>query len=275
MLTEVNFRLAGGAQPLILVPVHINDTGAYEFVLDTGAGTSLLSPELARKLSVESTETKEGQTAGGKVQVSMGSVESLAIGRAKVENVQVAIMDLSDLDKAVGAKIDGDIGYNYLKNFRVTVNYKTHTLRLAQGQHETIGKAVLNEISFSLAAPAKPLVLVHALVNGKGAYQFALDTGNSTTMISTELADSLKLKATPIPAITTGGGHTAAAAIGSLDSLAVGRARIQNLPVVIADVLNMLSQVTGAKLDGIIGYNFLKAFTVTIDYPNQVLHLET
>ena len=27
------------------------------------------------------------------------------------------------------------------------------------------------------------------------------------------------------------------------------------------------------KLDGIIGYNFLKQFSVTIDYPNEVLYL--
>lgn len=274
MVTDVNFRLAGGAQPLILVPVSVNGTGTYDFVLDTGAGASLLSPELARKLSVEITETKEGHTAGGKVKVSIGSVESIAIGTAKVENVQVAIMDLSDLETAVGAKIDGDIGYDYLKHFRVTVNYRTNTLRLAQGRHEAIGQAVLKEISFRLAAPAKPLVLVRAVVNGKGSYEFALDTGNSTTLISPELADSLGIKGTPIPAITTGGGHKANAAAGNLESLAVGRARIENLPVVIADVLSMLSQVTGAKLDGIIGYNFLKAFTVTIDYPNQVLHLE-
>jgi len=63
----------------------------------------LLSPELARKLSVEGAETKEAQTAGGKVSVAVGSVESLAIWAAKVENLQVAMTDLSDLSKAVGA----------------------------------------------------------------------------------------------------------------------------------------------------------------------------
>ena len=42
----------------------------------------------------------------------------------------------------------------------------------------------------------------------------------------------------------------------------------------ISDVLTMLSRVTGAGLDGIIGYNFLKAFRVTINYPDRVLRLE-
>ena len=35
----------------------------------------------------------------------------------------------------------------------------------------------------------------------------------------------------------------------------------------------MLSQVVGTKLDGIVGYNFLRNYKVVIDYPNEVLGL--
>ena len=41
---KVKFRLAGGAQPLILLPVQVNGDGPFKFILDTGAGTSLLRP---------------------------------------------------------------------------------------------------------------------------------------------------------------------------------------------------------------------------------------
>lgn len=71
---KVKFRLAGGAQPLILVPVHMNDHGPFHFILDTGAGTSLLSPELSKQLEVKITGSKEGQSAGGKVSVSLTKV---------------------------------------------------------------------------------------------------------------------------------------------------------------------------------------------------------
>ena len=46
---KAKFRLAGGAQPLILLPVEVNGQGPFEFILDTGAGTSLLSSELAKQ----------------------------------------------------------------------------------------------------------------------------------------------------------------------------------------------------------------------------------
>ncbi len=58
--TKVKFRLSGGAQPLILLPVSVNDHGPFEFILDTGAGTSLLSSELAKQLDVKIVGGKEG-----------------------------------------------------------------------------------------------------------------------------------------------------------------------------------------------------------------------
>ncbi|HEX8772333.1 MAG TPA: retroviral-like aspartic protease family protein [Pyrinomonadaceae bacterium] len=273
MPVEVGFRLAGGAQPLILVPVQVNDEGPYDFILDTGAGTSLLSAELARRLGIEATETKEGRVAGGALTLPVGKVRSLAVGAARVDDVQVAIMDLADVGRAVGAKIDGDVGYNFLKDFRVTINYGQKTLRLRQGLYETVGAAALDEVSFKLASPSKPLVLVQVIINGGELYEFALDTGCSTTMISPTLAESLKLESVPIPPMTTGGGHQVEASVGNLISLAVGKAEIRNLQVVIADSFTMLNEATGASFVGIIGYNFLKEFAVTIDYPNARLSL--
>ena len=63
---KVKFRLAGGGQPLILLPVHVNKRGPFDFILDTGAGTSLLSSELAKQLDMKVIGSKEGQSAGGK-----------------------------------------------------------------------------------------------------------------------------------------------------------------------------------------------------------------
>jgi predicted aspartyl protease len=273
MPVEVDFRLAGGAQPLILVPVRVNDEGPYDFILDTGAGTSLLSSELARALEIESTETKEGYVAGGPIKVPLGNVRSLAIGAARVDDVQVGIMDLADVGRAIGANIDGDVGYNFLKDFRVTIDYGKKTLRLHKGLHETVGATAFKEVAFKLASPSKPLVLVQALIDGRELYEFALDTGCSTTIISPAVAESLKLESVPIPPITTGGGRQVEASVGNLTSLAVGDAVIRNLQVIIADSFTMLNQATGASFVGIIGYNFLKEFAVTIDYPNERLSL--
>ena len=106
------FRLAGGVQPLILLPVRVNDRGPFDFILDTGASRSLLSSELAKQLETKVIGSKEGQSAGGKVSVSLAKVESLAVGETKLQDVDVGVVDLAQIGKTVGAKIYGEIsGY--------------------------------------------------------------------------------------------------------------------------------------------------------------------
>src|ERR1700731_127599 len=127
--STISFRLAGGAQPLILLPVKVNEHGPFEFILDTGAGTSLLSSELADNLKVKVLGSKEGQSAGGRVSVSLAKIDSLAVGGARLSDVDVGIVDLKHIGAAVGAQIDGDLGYNFLRHFRVTIDYSKSQIR--------------------------------------------------------------------------------------------------------------------------------------------------
>jgi len=53
----------------------------------------------------------------------------------------------------------------------------------------------------------------------------------------------------------------------------VGGAKIENMAVVMADFFAVLSEAIGTKLDGIVGYNFLRNYKVIIDYPNERLSL--
>ena len=271
--TKIKFRLTGGAQPLILVPVQVNDRGPFDFILDTGAGTSLLSSELAAQLGVKILGIKEGQTAGGKVSVSLAKVESLAVGEAKLDNVDVAVVDLGHLGKTVGATIEGDIGYNFLKHFRITIDYRGSEIRFEDPNGiDSFGHTAKTEVPIRLANPAKPLILVDAYANGRGPYQFAIDTGTSTTAITPEAARQLGVETSPIGPITTGSARVAASA-GNLKSFQVGGARIDSIPVIVADFFDALSSAVGAKLDGIVGYNFLRNYKVMIDYPGELLSL--
>ena len=271
---KVKFRLAGGAQPLILLPTQVNGAGPFDFILDTGAGTSLLSSELAHQLNIKVLGTKEGQSAGGKVSVSLAKIESLALGHARIEDVEVGIVDLGHIAKAIGTKIDGDVGYNFLKHFRVTIDYQIGEIRFDDPKRlESLEKSAKTEVLLRLASPSKPLVLVDVYANGRGPFQFAIDTGTSTTAIAPEVARQLGIEGSPIGPLTTGGSQVNVTA-GNLKSFQVGGARIDDLVVVVADFFTMLSQAVGAKLDGIVGYNFLRNFRVVIDYPSEKFRLE-
>jgi predicted aspartyl protease len=270
---KVKFRLAGGAQPLILLPIHVNDHGPFDFILDTGAGTSLLTPELAKQLNVKIVGSKEGQSAGGKVAVSLAKADSLAVGEARIDDVDLGIVDLAHVGKTIGAKIDGDLGYNFLKHFRVTINYRDCEIRFDDPKRvEAIARAAKTAVPIRLASPAKPLLLIDVHLNGRGPFQFAIDTGTSTTAITPQLANELGISTSPVGAGTTAGAQVDVRA-GNIESFQLGGAKIDNMTVVVADFFEMLSAAIGAKLDGIVGYNFLRNYKVAIDYPGETLTL--
>jgi hypothetical protein len=195
------------------------------------------------------------------------------VDEAKMDDVDVGIVDLSHIGKTIGAKIDGDLGYNFLKHFRVAIDYRECVIRFDDPKRfQDFGRTAQTEIAMRLASPAKPLILVDVHANGKGPFQFAIDTGTSTTAITPELAKKLGVTSSPIGPATTGGAHVDVTA-GTLKSFQVGGAKIDNMSVVVADFFAMLSQAIGAKLDGIIGYNFLRNYKVAFDYPNEMLSL--
>src|SRR5438093_9055823 len=238
---KVKFRLAGGSHPLILLPVHVNDHGPFDFILDTGAGTSLLTPELAKQFNVKVIGSREGQSAGGKIAVSLGKANSLAVGDAKIHGVDVGIVDLTNVAKTIGAKIDGDLGYNFLKHFRVTIDYDEREIRFDDPKRvESFQRGAKAEIPIRLASPAKPLILVDVHANGRGPFQFAIDTGTSVTTIAPELAKQLGIEGSPVGPVTTGGAPVDVRA-GNIESFQLGGAKIDNMAAVVADFFTMLN----------------------------------
>lgn len=275
MLAEVGFRLAGTDNPLILIPASVNERGPYEFILDTGAGTSLVSPRLAAGLGIASDATREGTGAAGRVMVAMGRVESLAVGAARRGPMPIAVTaEVDRIGAAVGTRIDGDLGYDFLKSFTLTLDFQRRVIRLAQGGYEVAGAggAAHAQIPFRLAGPVKPLVMVPAYVNGRGPHAFVLDTGASATVLSPALAAALRVETVAAEAMTGAGGMLQATT-GRVGTLAVGGATLQDVSVMVADFLSELGRVAGEPIEGILGYNFLRHFRVTLDYPGGMLWL--
>jgi hypothetical protein len=125
---SVPFKLAKPDKPLILLDTMVNGKGPYRFVLDTGAGLTIISPRLAKILKVKRDEKQKGVGAGGSVEVHFGTLKSLAVGGTQLEGLKVGIMELTGISKAIETDIEGIVGYNFLKRFRVSIDYPRQTV---------------------------------------------------------------------------------------------------------------------------------------------------
>jgi predicted aspartyl protease len=270
----VPFRLAGRANPLILVPVHVNEQGPFAFILDTGASHCLLSPELAGTLALPLEGETDAAGACGSVKLALSHAASMAVGSVRRDAIEVAITDeLKRIGTFIGSRVDGDLGFGFLQHFAVTIDYQARVLCLAPGSEGSNGSPSRNP--FRLADASNPLILVQVLVNDQGPFEFVLDTGTSRTMLSSELAAKMAIETSDdSPAAGGGLGGKIEIVKGKLRSLAVGNAVVREHAIGAGDFLAMLSDAVGTKLDGIIGYNFLKEFRVTIDYPGKIVDLK-
>jgi hypothetical protein len=211
--------------------------------------------------------------AGGVLKVGIAHVRSIAVGAAREENVQVAITgELDRIGAAIRTRVEGNLGFNFLKSFRLTLDYARSVLRLAPGPGAGEGNGSSRLLPFALAAPSKPLILVPVFVDGEGPFQFALDTGASRTMLAPDLVRRLGLETVKDDAATGAGGAVQIVA-GTVTSLSVGDVSVRDHAIGAGEFVRWISQAAGVTLDGILGYNFLRQFRVTIDYPGSVLEL--
>ncbi len=186
--------------------------------------------------------------------------------------MDVAITDLSRVGDAIGAQLHGDLGYNFNRHFRITIDYRAQTLRFDDPKRvEVVGVKPLTELAMRLAHPAKPLILIEVHIGKRGPFRFAIDTGTSTSAISADLGRELGVTTRPMGPVTTGGASLAMQA-AQISDLRVGSCHVPAVTVIIGDFLAMLSE-GGTKLDGIVGYNFLRHFKVALDYPQESFSL--
>ena len=278
--TELKFRYAGPKLPLILVPTFVNGQGPFDFILDTGNAAPvplLLSQRLAHTLGVKTAETGLPGTFAvgpGQAKVFSGEVQSVGLGDLTLGSSPVGVTEVLDnLGGRIGVNLDGNVGYSFLKDFRLTIDYPGTVLRLDRtGEAGAAAVGEAKPVAFHLGAK-KPLIVLSVLVNGKGPYAFALDTGASSSGVSPALASELGL-ANRGKLSMMGGAGTIGGFVSSIDSMQIGETRIAALTVVVADFFAPLSEVVGLPIVGVIGHNVLKQFRVTIDYPGQTVQFD-
>ena len=111
---------------LVLVPVYLNGSGPYQFLLDTGATHTVVASRVAKKLKVSDGRMERLITAGGAIPVSIGWFKELRIGQVRIPKPQVAVADLALL---ASFNVDGILGGDYLRSFSVVIDYLKHRIR--------------------------------------------------------------------------------------------------------------------------------------------------
>ncbi len=114
------------------------------------------------------------------------------------------------------------------------------------------------------------LIVLDVRINGTPR-RLVLDTGASQTMLDAAAANDLRIESAE-RRTARGAGGDIEVSLAPLKSVTVGEARVENLTCIVSDVSGIAEKL-GGKIDGVLGYDFLSKFTVTIDYAARRLTL--
>ena len=172
----------------IVVPVMVNLQGPFQFVLDTGANKTVLTPHLAAALGLrvdtDTTFTMNGVTGSAVVPTTV--LHRLQAGTAVLEGERVAVADAS----VVGT--DGVLGVDGLKDKLVMVDFKHDRVGIVDAESHRPGLS-LARIPADLRFGR--LIIIDALA-GTHKVKAVIDTGGQRTLGNRALYDALGLRPT-------------------------------------------------------------------------------
>ncbi len=262
---------------LVIVPLQINDSPPLHFILDSGVRTTLITePLMAAALGLEADETVfvMGLGSDGLVQALRSDQNTLSIGPVKGKNMSLLILpeDILSFSEMFGFPVYGIIGYDFLKEFPIYINYAHEYMRIFREPTYRIGKRG-HVIPFELIHQ-KPYVQVCIQgQNGETLHtRLLIDLGASRPLFLNR--DYKRLSNHTLPSFLGRGisgnldGYK-----GRLSSLVMGDIELKDLVAGYPHQDFLMGASEATLWEGILGGGVLKRFHVIMDYPSRQMVL--
>jgi predicted aspartyl protease len=251
------------------VPVTVNGEGPFRFTLDTGATATTLWPVLVEKLGIRTRVDPEGKYTAMGIDYLLANLDEFNIGPVRMDNEEVIVFDFGARFGHGASKITGNIGHSTLKDYVLSINYQTKTLRLEKSAERVEDQS--SWIPFDYVDDTH-LIGVQVSINDQGPFELVLDTGSPVVALSPSLAEELGLDLSePGPMVKGLGGMTQAHFV-PIEQISVGQAIQENANALVLD-LSAVSPRGKSLGNGILGLSFLNNYEVVIDYPQKRLAL--
>lgn len=267
--TAVSFKLVNN-RPIVQLRINKKQE-PLNFVLDTGAGISVISKETAKKLKLK--PVSRGGLAraiggSGKFEIVYGFLNSVSIGDVKIKNVPVYIREFYLKDE----QIDGYIGLALISKFLTTVDYGDSSFGLKRKDLNKKEDADASALSLPLRITSSGFLSGEIQLEGvESALNFIVDTGASVSVISQELANTKEVKRflrNEKLRVVGAAGITENVSTFLLPRVTFGTHSRESITAIALD-LEIINEAAGFQQAGILGGNFLKNYRLTFDFDNS------
>jgi Aspartyl protease/PDZ domain len=256
----------------IYIKVFVNGQGPFMFLLDSGAGMSIIGKHLADQLQLEDAGSMPAVGVGGIDVGNFVRVDSISLGDITLFDMTSGSLDLSFFNSIAVEPMDGILGYDLFSRLIVEVDYENS--RLGIYDPETNSYPGGEDTLVCEIESNHPVV--YGAVNDSIEGRFRFDTGsqnfldlNSPMVKNNNLLDDVSKVIGSFPVIGVGGSTESKLAI--LKSFTIGKNRLVNVITGFYEDDNGI--FSAENIDGNVGGGLLSWFIVGFDYPSNRVYL--
>ena len=272
--TEVPFEFVHNQ---IVVQAKVGGKGPFSMLLDTGTDSSAIDRKTADELGLKSSARGYPATGGGTETniVHETWLPDVTVGSVKAKDVAAATIDLSKISERLGRPIHGVLGYSFLKDRIVQIDYPNSVLRFhTQSPFPAIELSpnMVDKIAVPFRREDGNVLIDSVFVNGKKMIA-TLDTGSSGTFTLTpEAVEMLGLVQEDGKSEESAGDNRSYEnQTGTLKSVRIGRLSMDSAPA------TFWLPNTGHDNKAFhvnIGNGFFKDFIMTFDFKKKMVVFE-
>jgi predicted aspartyl protease len=262
----------------IILQVKIAGKGPFNMLLDTDTDPSAIDAETARELGLVVGAKGSTATGGGTERTTVYPVQlpNVEVGAVTAKDVAAATIDLTRLGERIGKPIHGVLGYSFLKDRIVQIDYPNQKLRFfTESPYPRIkfGPNTVNIIAFTFRYDDGHVMIDSVFVNNEKMIA-TLDTGSSGTFsLTPEAVAQLGLEEQGRDSDDASVGYNGAykSKIGTLKAIRMGKLSVDS-----AQATFWLPGTGHDKhrFQVNIGNGFFKDFMMTFDFKNKMVVFE-
>jgi predicted aspartyl protease len=248
------------------VPVTVQGTGPYRFLVDTGADRTAISRDIANRLKLSAGADASLHSVAGVSTVTTANVSDLQLTRRAVNVADAPVLESSNM----GA--DGILGVDSLRSQRIVFDFAGKTMSIVpSATREATNDG--DSIVISASRRNGRLVVTEANINGR-VLTVVLDTGAQISIGNEALRRQLLGKRVPRDAQTVELQSVTGAKITGqyvfVPELSMGGVTLNNLAIVFADAHTFKQLGLNDRPSLLLGMNAMRAFKkVSIDFANR------
>lgn len=225
-LAPETLALAPENNTRILLPVRINDSQPFDFIVDTGSQATVVTDELSRALALPIVGQAMVVGVASQAQAPLSRIDRLSFGSVKVTGLEAPILQRRN----IGA--DGMLGLDALSGLRVQLDFEKNEIEIVSNASRRSNAGY--EFLFRGERRRNQLLLTKAEVDGIRTI-VVLDTGAQSSIGNTALKKAIERKRSGrAVAMDVHGGAMAADTVMA-QRLKIGFLSVSPMPIAFAD----------------------------------------